>query len=88
MAALTARITVAVRVLNDCLRHPFLLAGQLAVAQATSGDRLDVGLGAGSFHLARHDHEALAIPSPRCRIGWLDPRGAASRCPHCGGENA
>lgn len=64
MAARTARITVAVRVLNVCLRHPFLLAGQLAVAQATSGGRLDVGLGAGSFHLARHDHEALAIPFP------------------------
>jgi alkanesulfonate monooxygenase SsuD/methylene tetrahydromethanopterin reductase-like flavin-dependent oxidoreductase (luciferase family) len=65
MAARTERITVAVRVLNASLRHPFLLAGQLAVAQATSGGRLDVGLGAGSFHLARHDHEALAIPFPR-----------------------
>jgi alkanesulfonate monooxygenase SsuD/methylene tetrahydromethanopterin reductase-like flavin-dependent oxidoreductase (luciferase family) len=65
MAARTERITVAVRVLNASLRHPFLLAGQLAVAQATSGGRLDVGLGTGSFHLARHDHEALAIPFPR-----------------------
>jgi alkanesulfonate monooxygenase SsuD/methylene tetrahydromethanopterin reductase-like flavin-dependent oxidoreductase (luciferase family) len=65
MAARTERIGVAVRVLNAYLRHPFLLAGQLAVAQAASGGRLDVGLGAGSFHLARHDHEALAIPFPR-----------------------
>jgi alkanesulfonate monooxygenase SsuD/methylene tetrahydromethanopterin reductase-like flavin-dependent oxidoreductase (luciferase family) len=61
MAAQTALITVAVRVLNVCLRHPFLLTEQLAVAQATSEGRLDVGLGAGSFHLVRHDHEALAI---------------------------
>lgn len=62
IAALTDRITVAVRVVNVCLRHPFLLAGQLAVAQAASEGRLDVGLGAGSFGLARHDHEALGIP--------------------------
>jgi alkanesulfonate monooxygenase SsuD/methylene tetrahydromethanopterin reductase-like flavin-dependent oxidoreductase (luciferase family) len=65
MSASTERVSVAVRVLNASLRHPFLLAGQLAVAQATSGGRLDVGLGAGSFHLARHDHDALAIPFPR-----------------------
>jgi len=65
MAAWTHRISVAVRVLNVSLRHPFLLAGQLAVAQAASRGRLDVGLGAGSFHLARDDHEALAIPFPR-----------------------
>ncbi len=64
MAARTERITLAVRVLNVCLRHPFLLAGQLAVVQATSGGRLDVGLGAGSSWLARHDHEALGIPFP------------------------
>ncbi len=64
MAARTTRITVAVRVLNVCLRHTFLLAGQLAVAQALSGGRLDVGLGAGSFWLARHDHEALGTPFP------------------------
>src|ERR671934_519982 len=51
-AARTERISLAVRVLNVCLRHPFLLAAQLAVAQATSGGRLDVGLGAGSFWLA------------------------------------
>jgi alkanesulfonate monooxygenase SsuD/methylene tetrahydromethanopterin reductase-like flavin-dependent oxidoreductase (luciferase family) len=54
----------AVRVLNVCLRHLFLLAERLAVAQPTSGRRLDVGLGAGSFRLARHHDEALAIPFP------------------------
>ena len=64
MAARTSRITLAARVLNVCLRHVFLLAGQLAVVQALSGGRLDVGLGAGSFGLARHDHIALTIPFP------------------------
>jgi alkanesulfonate monooxygenase SsuD/methylene tetrahydromethanopterin reductase-like flavin-dependent oxidoreductase (luciferase family) len=64
MAARTSRITLAVRVLNVCLRNVFLLASQLAIAQAVSGGRLDVGLGAGSFGLARRDHAALAIPFP------------------------
>ena len=59
MAGVSERIAVAVDVLNVSLRHPFLLAGQLAVAQAASGGRLEVGLGAGSHHLARFDHAAL-----------------------------
>jgi len=64
MAGSTERIGLAVDVVNVALRHPFLLAGQLAVAQAASGGRLQVGLGAGSL-LARVDHQALGIPFPR-----------------------
>jgi alkanesulfonate monooxygenase SsuD/methylene tetrahydromethanopterin reductase-like flavin-dependent oxidoreductase (luciferase family) len=64
MAGATTSIGLEVQVLNASLRHPFLLAGQLAVAQATSGGRLRVGLGAGSYHLARFDHEALGIGFP------------------------
>src|ERR671937_2699176 len=64
MAGVTERITVAVDVLNTALRHPFLLAGQLAVAQAASGGRVEVGLGAGSYHLARFDHRVLGRPFP------------------------
>jgi alkanesulfonate monooxygenase SsuD/methylene tetrahydromethanopterin reductase-like flavin-dependent oxidoreductase (luciferase family) len=64
MAAVTQRIGLAVHVVNASLRHPFLLAGQLAVAQAASDGRLEVGLGAGSFHLARLDHLATGIPFP------------------------
>jgi alkanesulfonate monooxygenase SsuD/methylene tetrahydromethanopterin reductase-like flavin-dependent oxidoreductase (luciferase family) len=64
MAGVTSRIKLAVDVLNVSLRHPFLLAGQLAVAQAASGGRLEVGLGAGSYHLARYDHAALGLPFP------------------------
>jgi alkanesulfonate monooxygenase SsuD/methylene tetrahydromethanopterin reductase-like flavin-dependent oxidoreductase (luciferase family) len=64
MASLTERIALAVDVINTSLRHPFLLAGQLAVAQAASGGRLEVGLGAGSYHLARFDHMALGRPFP------------------------
>jgi alkanesulfonate monooxygenase SsuD/methylene tetrahydromethanopterin reductase-like flavin-dependent oxidoreductase (luciferase family) len=59
MAGATERVTLAVDVLNVSLRHPLLLAGQLAVAQAASEGRIEVGLGAGSHHLARFDHDAL-----------------------------
>jgi alkanesulfonate monooxygenase SsuD/methylene tetrahydromethanopterin reductase-like flavin-dependent oxidoreductase (luciferase family) len=64
MAGLTERVALAVDVVNVSLRHPFLLAGQLAVAQAASGGRVEVGLGAGSYHLARFDHRALGRPFP------------------------
>jgi alkanesulfonate monooxygenase SsuD/methylene tetrahydromethanopterin reductase-like flavin-dependent oxidoreductase (luciferase family) len=64
MAGVTERVAIAVDVLNVSLRHPFLLAGQVAVAQAASGGRVEVGLGAGSYHLARFDHQALGEPFP------------------------
>jgi len=40
MAGVTETIALAVDVLNISIRHPFLLAGQLAVAQAASGGRV------------------------------------------------
>jgi alkanesulfonate monooxygenase SsuD/methylene tetrahydromethanopterin reductase-like flavin-dependent oxidoreductase (luciferase family) len=64
MAGRTQNIRLSVDVINVSLRHPFLLAAQLAVVQAASGGRLEVGLGAGSYHLARFDHRALEIPFP------------------------
>jgi alkanesulfonate monooxygenase SsuD/methylene tetrahydromethanopterin reductase-like flavin-dependent oxidoreductase (luciferase family) len=62
MAGATSRIRLAVHVLNASLRPPLLLAGQLAVAQASSGGRVEVGLGTGSWHLARHDHRVAGVP--------------------------
>jgi len=64
MAARTERVRLAVQVLNASLRPPLLLAGQLAVVQEASRGRLEVGLGAGSFHLARFDHRVAGIPFP------------------------
>jgi alkanesulfonate monooxygenase SsuD/methylene tetrahydromethanopterin reductase-like flavin-dependent oxidoreductase (luciferase family) len=74
MAAHTQRIRLSVDVLNVALRHPYLLTAQLAVVQAASAGRLQVGLGAGSFHLARDDHQALGIPMPKInsRRGLLE----------------
>jgi alkanesulfonate monooxygenase SsuD/methylene tetrahydromethanopterin reductase-like flavin-dependent oxidoreductase (luciferase family) len=45
-------------VISTPLRHPFLLAAQIAVAQAASRGRVEVGLGAGSG-LSRLDGVAL-----------------------------
>jgi alkanesulfonate monooxygenase SsuD/methylene tetrahydromethanopterin reductase-like flavin-dependent oxidoreductase (luciferase family) len=59
IALRTERAAVCVNVINASLRHPLLLAGQLAVAQAASRGRLEVGLGAGAAHLAPYDFEAL-----------------------------
>lgn len=64
MAGVTVRAALAVDVVNISLRHPFLLAGQLAVARAASADRLEVGLGAGSYRVVRFDHSALAVRFP------------------------
>jgi alkanesulfonate monooxygenase SsuD/methylene tetrahydromethanopterin reductase-like flavin-dependent oxidoreductase (luciferase family) len=64
MAGATSRIRLAVHVLNTSLRPPLVLAGQLAVAQAASSGRLEVGLGVGSWHLARHDHRVTGVPLP------------------------
>lgn len=64
MAGQTRRIALGVYVLNASLRHPFLLAGQVAVAQALSGGRVEIGIGTGSHYFARYDHEATGIPFP------------------------
>jgi alkanesulfonate monooxygenase SsuD/methylene tetrahydromethanopterin reductase-like flavin-dependent oxidoreductase (luciferase family) len=74
MAGRTDDITLAVRVIDVSLRNPFLLAAELAVAQAASGGRLDVGLGAGSYHLGRHDHAAMSLrfPPHRERVARLE----------------
>lgn len=64
IAATTQDIAVGIHVVNCSLRHPYLLAAQLAVAQAASKKRLWVGLGAGSSEVSRHDHERLGIDFP------------------------
>jgi alkanesulfonate monooxygenase SsuD/methylene tetrahydromethanopterin reductase-like flavin-dependent oxidoreductase (luciferase family) len=63
MAARTRAISVGVLVFDVFLRHPFILAGAAAVAQALSGGRVRVGLGIGD-KFSRLDHEALSLPFP------------------------
>jgi alkanesulfonate monooxygenase SsuD/methylene tetrahydromethanopterin reductase-like flavin-dependent oxidoreductase (luciferase family) len=65
MAGSTARVRLATHVVNAALRHPFLLAAQVAVAQASSDGRVELGLGVGgATHLAGHVHRALGVPLP------------------------
>ncbi len=74
MAAGTERIRLGVHVLNATLRHPVVLAGQLAVAQAASRGRIEVGLGAGAKYWEAFDNHPLGIPFPShaARIARLE----------------
>jgi alkanesulfonate monooxygenase SsuD/methylene tetrahydromethanopterin reductase-like flavin-dependent oxidoreductase (luciferase family) len=63
MAARTRAIPIGVLVFDALLRHPFVLAGSVAVAQAVSGGRVRVGLGIGD-EFSRLDHVALGLPFP------------------------
>lgn len=63
MAARTRTTPVGVLVFDVLLRHPFQVAGSVAVAQALSGGRVRVGLGVGD-KFSRLDHDALGLPFP------------------------
>jgi probable F420-dependent oxidoreductase len=59
VAAATERLRVGTFVLNACLRHPAVLAQDLATLDALSGGRLEIGLGAG---WNKPEHDAIGIP--------------------------
>src|ERR1051326_4517609 len=59
VAAVTERLRVGTFVLNVCLRHPAVLAQDLATLDALSGGRLEIGLGAG---WNKPEHDAIGIP--------------------------
>jgi probable F420-dependent oxidoreductase len=59
VAAVTERLRVGTFVLNICLRHPAVLAQDLATLDALSGGRLEIGLGAG---WNKPEHDAIGIP--------------------------
>jgi probable F420-dependent oxidoreductase len=59
VAAVTERLRVGNFVLNICLRHPAVLAQDLASLDALSGGRLDIGLGAG---WNKPEFDAIGIP--------------------------
>ena len=70
MAAATSHIRVSTAVLNQDLRHPAVLAKELATLDVLCGGRLEVGLGAG---WVRADYEQAGIPfeAAATRIGRL-----------------
>jgi probable F420-dependent oxidoreductase len=59
VAAATERLRVGTFVLNTGLRHPAVLAQDLATLDALSGGRLEIGLGAG---WNKPEHDAIGIP--------------------------
>lgn len=73
MAARTQTIQVGVMVFDALLRHPFMVAGSVALAQAISGGRVRVGLGVGD-RFSKLDHDALGLPFPSVvdRVRSLD----------------
>ncbi|HEX4788211.1 MAG TPA: TIGR03621 family F420-dependent LLM class oxidoreductase [Actinospica sp.] len=59
VAAATERLRVGTFVLNVCLRHPAVLAQELATLDLLSGGRLEIGLGAG---WNKPEHDSIGIP--------------------------
>ncbi|GIH03945.1 LLM class F420-dependent oxidoreductase [Rhizocola hellebori] len=59
VAAVTQQLRIMPFVLNAALRHPAVLAQDLASLDVLSGGRLEVGIGAGWNRL---EHEAVGIP--------------------------
>ena len=68
VAAASERLRVGTFVLNACLRHPAVLAQDLATLDVLSGGRLEIGLGAG---WNKPEHDAIGIP--------FDPAGVRIR---------
>jgi alkanesulfonate monooxygenase SsuD/methylene tetrahydromethanopterin reductase-like flavin-dependent oxidoreductase (luciferase family) len=90
MAGATERIDLAVDVVNVALRHPFLLAGQLAVAQAASvlralwcgGEVTEPSLGLEAASLG-----PIAIDPPPIVIGGSSNRAIDIAARHADGWN-
>src|ERR1700745_142120 len=70
VAAATRRLRVGTCVLNVCLRHPAVLAQDLATLDTLSGGRLEIGLGAG-WNKPEHDAIGIAFEPVGIRIKRL-----------------
>ena len=71
MAAATSQIRIATAVLNQDLRHPAVLAKELATLDVLSGGRLELGLGAGWVR-ADYDQSGIPFDSAAERIARLE----------------
>src|SRR2546423_779560 len=70
VAAATQRLRVGTFVLNACLRHPAVLAQDLATLDVLSGGRLEIGLGA-DWNKPEHDAIGIAFEPAGARIKRL-----------------
>jgi probable F420-dependent oxidoreductase len=71
IAAATERLRVGTFVLNNDLRHPAVLAAELATVDLLSGGRLEIGLGAG-WNGAEYDAAGLVFEPVGIRIARLE----------------
>ena len=73
MAAATSHLRITTAVLNQDLRHPAVLAKELATLDVLSGGRLEVGLGAG-WVPADYDQSGISFDSATERIERLEEK--------------
>ncbi|HSR24036.1 MAG TPA: TIGR03621 family F420-dependent LLM class oxidoreductase [Candidatus Eisenbacteria bacterium] len=71
VAEATERLRIGTFVLNNDLRHPAVLAQELATVDVLSGGRLEIGLGAG-WNRAEYVQSGIAFDTPARRIGRLE----------------
>ena len=70
VAAATERLRVGTFVINANLRHPAVLAQELATVDALSGGRLEIGIGAG-WNAGEQEKVGIAFETPRARVDRL-----------------
>jgi probable F420-dependent oxidoreductase len=77
-AAVTDRVALSTLVVNNELRHPAVLANEVATVSALSGGRFTLGIGAGH---AEDEHDAIGqpLPPPLDRIARLEESVVALR---------
>ena len=76
IAAATTTLRVGTFVLNNDLRHPAVLAQDLASIDVLSGGRLDIGIGAG---WNQPEYEAIGLPFDAGRPARRPPRRGGGR---------
>jgi probable F420-dependent oxidoreductase len=70
-AEATRRLRVGAFVLNNDLRHPAVLAQELATVDQLTGGRLEIGIGAG-WNRPEYDAAGLSFDAPGTRVGRME----------------
>jgi len=71
VAEATDRLRVGTFVLNNDLRHPAVLAQELATIDQLTGGRLEMGLGAG-WNRPEYDAAGMPFEAPGIRVGRME----------------
>lgn len=85
VAALTERLRISAFVHNNDLRHPAVLAQELATLDVLSGGRLDVAIGAG---WNEPEYRAIGLPFDSIRVRQARLAEAITVLKGCFGEDA